>query len=38
MNVLLTAWDTKPESASGGRSRVTNQHAERLSTIKLAQD
>ncbi|WP_233414385.1 hypothetical protein, partial [Nucisporomicrobium flavum] len=30
-NVLLLRWDTKPASASGGRSYVLHQHAERLS-------
>ena len=30
------AWDTKPESASGGRSDVTNRHAERLSMPHMA--
>jgi hypothetical protein len=30
-NVLLMRWDTKPDSASGGRSHATHRHAERLS-------
>jgi hypothetical protein len=31
MNVLLLRWDTKPDSASGGRSYVEHRHAEHLS-------
>jgi hypothetical protein len=31
MNVLLLRWDTKPDSAAGGRSYVQTERAERVS-------
>src|SRR5690348_13503758 len=35
-NVLLLRWDTKPASASGGRSYALHRHAERLSMPQSA--